>query len=131
MRDVLRGTLGRSLRTLSEEDRLVAAWAVACGPALAARAEVLGLDEDHVLHVRVLQAGWRDQFAQMRTMLTEELRKIAGVRLQTIHFEGQSSARERGREAVAAAAKGSGAGRRGRGGRSSAEIDERSGDGNS
>ena len=99
MRDVLRGTLGRSLRTLSDEDRLAAAWAVACGPALAARAEVLHLDDDRVLHVRVLQPGWREQFAQMRTMLTDELRRIAGVRLQTIHFEGQSSTRERARVA--------------------------------
>ena len=107
MRDVLRGTLGRSLRTLSDEDRLAAAWAVACGQTLAQRAEVLGLDDEHVLHVRVLQAEWRDQFAQMRAMLTEELRKIAGVRLQTIHFEGEGSGRERGRVAVAAGAKGS------------------------
>lgn len=104
MRDVLRGTLGRSLRTLSDEDRLAAAWAVACGPALAARAEVLHLDDDRVLHVRVLQAGWRDQFAQMRMMLTDELRRIAGVQLQTIHFEGQRSSRERAR--VAPTAKG-------------------------
>ena len=96
MRDVLRGSLGRSLRSLSEGDRLAAAWAVACGPALSERAEVLGLDEDRVLHVRVLQPGWRDQFAQMRTMLTDELRKIAGVKLQTIHFEGQGSTRARG-----------------------------------
>ena len=101
MRDVLRGTLGRSLKTLSEEDRLVAAWAVACGPTLAARAEVVGLDEDLVLHVRVLQPGWRDQFTQMRTKLTGELRKIAGVQLQTIHFEGQGSTRERARGAQA------------------------------
>ena len=107
MRDVLRGTLGRSLRTLPDEDRLAAAWVVACGPALAERAEVLGLDEDRVLHVRVLQPGWRDQFAQMRTMLTDELRKIAGVRLQTIHFEGQGSTRERRRETSPPPAKGS------------------------
>ena len=100
MRDVLRGTLGRSLRTLSDEDRLAAAWVVACGPALAERAEVLGLDDDLVLHVRVLQPGWRDQFAQMRTMLTGELRKIAGVKVQTIHFEGQGLARERRRGAA-------------------------------
>lgn len=100
MRDVLRGGLGRSLRSLPDEDRLIAAWRVACGPALAVRAEVLGLDEDLVLHVRVLQPGWRDQFVQMRSMLTGELRKIAGVRLQTIHFEEQHSKREHGREAT-------------------------------
>jgi hypothetical protein len=107
IREFLRGSLGRSLRSLSDEDRLVAAWTVACGPALAARAEVLGLDEERVLHVRVLQPGWRDQFGQMRTMLTEELGRIAGVRLQTIHFEGQGSTRERGREAAAPGVKGS------------------------
>jgi hypothetical protein len=107
MRDVLRGTLGRSLRTLSDEDRLVAAWAVACGPTLAQRAEVMHLDDDRVLHVRVLQPGWREQFAQMRMMLTDELRKIAGVRLQTIHFEGQGSTRERGREGTAPGARSS------------------------
>src|ERR1700751_152482 len=43
VREVLRGSLGRSLRALPEEDRLAAAWVVACGPALAERAEVLGL----------------------------------------------------------------------------------------
>lgn len=105
VREVLRGTLSRSLRSLSEEDRLAAAWAVACGPALAARAEVLGLDEDRVLHVQVLEPGWRDQFVRMRLMLTEDLRKIAGVRLQTIHFEGAASTKARGREAVPAEAK--------------------------
>jgi len=98
MRDVLRATVGRSLRTLSDEDRLVAAWAVTCGPALAARAEVMYLDDERVLHIRVLQPGWREQFAQMRAMLTEDLRRIAGVRLQTIHFEGQHSLRERAHE---------------------------------
>jgi hypothetical protein len=107
MRDVLRGSLGRSLRSLSEGDRLAAAWAVACGPALAERAEVLGLDEDRVLHVRVLQLEWRDQFAQMRTMLTDELRKIAGVKLQTIHFEGQGSTRARGHDPEARGVNGS------------------------
>lgn len=107
MRDVLRRGLGRSLRTLSDEDRLAAAWVVACGPTLAARAEVLGLDDDLVLHVRVLQPGWREQFAQMRLMLTDELRKIAGVRLQTIHFEGQGFTRESARGAAATGAKGS------------------------
>lgn len=105
MRDVLRGSLGRSLSTLSDEDRLAAAWPVACGPVLAARAEVLGLDDDRVLHVRVLQAGWRDQFAQMRMMLTDDLRRIAGVRLQAIHFEGQAARRDRVREGAAAPVK--------------------------
>jgi hypothetical protein len=87
MREVLRGSLGRSLRALPEEDRLAAAWPVACGPALAERGEVLGLDEDRVLHIRVRQPAWREQFLQMRSMLTAELQRIAGVRLEAIHFE--------------------------------------------
>jgi hypothetical protein len=93
MRDLLRGSLGRSLSALPEEDRLAAAWPVACGPALAAHGEVLGLDAEHVLHVRVLHGAWREQFAQMRSMLTNDLRRIAGVRLEAIHFEGQAGAR--------------------------------------
>jgi hypothetical protein len=97
MRDVLRASLGRSLRTLSEDDRLAAAWTVACGPALAARGEVLGMDGERVLHVRVLNAMWREQFAQMRSMLTNDLRRIAGVRVETIHFEGQPAVRRQGR----------------------------------
>jgi hypothetical protein len=86
---------------LSEEDRIAAAWAVACGPALGERAEVLGLDAEGVLHVRVLDGAWRDQFGQMRAMLTEELRRIAGVRLQTIHFEEALPARRAAGDAVA------------------------------
>ena len=38
MRELLRGSLARSLRELSEQDRLAAAWPVACGPSLAAHA---------------------------------------------------------------------------------------------
>jgi hypothetical protein len=60
---------------------------------LAERAEVLGFDSERVLQVRVLDPAWREQFMQMRTMLTEELRRIAGVRLQTIHFEEAHPAR--------------------------------------
>lgn len=93
MRDLLRGSLGRSLSTLPEEDRLAAAWTIACGSALATHAEVLGLDAEHVLHVRVLHPAWQEQFLQMRSMLTNDLRRIAGVRLETIHFEGQQTRR--------------------------------------
>jgi hypothetical protein len=105
VRDVLRGSLGRSLRALSEEDRLAAAWPVACGPVLAERAEIVSLDAEDVLHVRVLEPGWREQFMQMRMMLTEDLRRIAGVRVQTIHFEGQGT-RERVRDDTTSATSG-------------------------
>jgi hypothetical protein len=86
MRDVLRGSLGRSLRELPDEDRLAAAWTVACGAALAAHGQVLYLDTEDTLHVRVTSAEWMQQFLQMRLMLTSDLGRIAGVRLNGIHF---------------------------------------------
>jgi hypothetical protein len=89
MRELMRGSLGRSLRELDEDDRLAAAWPVACGSAMAAHGEVLGLDAERVLHVRVLEsgAGWKQQFVHMRSGLAKELERIAGVRFNGIHFE--------------------------------------------
>jgi hypothetical protein len=102
MRDVLRGSLARSLRELSDEDRLAAAWPVACGPSLAAHAELLHLDAENVLHVRVAGAEWMQQFLHMRSALANDLGRIAGVRLAAIHFEErQQQANSRNRAAAA------------------------------
>ena len=87
MRDLLRGSLGRSLRDLSPEDRLTAAWQVACGAALAARGSVSHLDPEGVLHVRVISPEWLPVFFDRRTSLARDLARIAGVRLSGIHFE--------------------------------------------
>jgi len=87
MRDLLRGSLGRSLRAWSDEDRLAAAWSVACGPALAQRSRVLHLDHERVLHVEVEGAEWMRQFLDIRTTLAAELARIAGVPVNGIHFE--------------------------------------------
>jgi hypothetical protein len=86
MRDVLRGSLARSLRELPEEDRLAAAWPVACGPALALHGAVTHLDAEGVVHVRVDGETWMLEFLQMRAMLCHELGRIAGVTLHGIHF---------------------------------------------
>ncbi len=86
MRDVLRGVLGRSLQSLPEEDRLAAAWPVACGSALASHGELLHLDADRVLHVRVDGTAWMQQFLHMRSALANDLGRIAGVKLTAIHF---------------------------------------------
>jgi len=86
MRDVLRDSLRRTLRPLSEQDRLAAAWRVACGPALADHAQVLHLDEENILHVRVTGAMWMQQFLTMRSALANDLARIAGVPLSGIHF---------------------------------------------
>ncbi len=95
MRDLLRGSLGRSLRELPDEDRLAAAWPVACGSALAGHGEVRHLDLEGVLHVRVVGAEWMQQFLQVRSALANDLGRIAGVRLNGIHFEEQGVARVR------------------------------------
>jgi hypothetical protein len=87
MRDLLRSSLGRSLRDLSELDRLTAAWPVACGSALAARAQLLSLDDARVLHLEVASSEWLQPFLQMRTALQNDLARIASVRLTGIHFE--------------------------------------------
>jgi hypothetical protein len=93
MRDVLRDSLGRSLKDLSAEDRLAAAWPVACGTALAEHGQLLRLDEEQVLHVRVDGAAWMQQFVHIRSALANDLGRIAGVRLAAIHFEEQGSPR--------------------------------------
>lgn len=87
MRTLLRGSLGKSLATLTPFDRLAAAWPVACGSALASRGELLAF-EDGRLTVRVADATWLDQMRAMRQRLTGELARIAAVELREIHFEG-------------------------------------------
>jgi hypothetical protein len=94
MRDLLRGSLARSLRDLSPEDRVAAAWPVACGSALAGRGEVLHLDAEDVLHIRVTGAEWMRQFLDIRSQLTADLGRISGVRLSGIHFEEKGSPRQ-------------------------------------
>ena len=101
MRDVLRGSLARSLRELPDEDRLAAAWPVACGPALAGHAQVLHLDAEQVLHVRVTGPEWMQSFLDMRSALARDLGRIAGVRLSGIHFQEQGSIRRRLRPVIA------------------------------
>jgi hypothetical protein len=87
MRDVLRSSLARSLRELTPEDRLAAAWPVACGPTLAGHAEVLYLDAENTLHIRVTGPVWMQQFLHVRSQLAADLARIAGVPLRAIHFE--------------------------------------------
>ena len=50
MRALLRESLRKSLQTMGDEDRLAAAWPVACGVAMAGRGEVVGY-EDGVVRV--------------------------------------------------------------------------------
>lgn len=100
MRSMLRGSLARSLRTLTDADRLSAAWTVACGPAMAERGEIVGF-ADGVLAVEVSDALWLQQMQGMRGQLAGEIGRIAGVPVREIHFERRgASARQVRREAA-------------------------------
>jgi predicted nucleic acid-binding Zn ribbon protein len=93
MRDLLKGSLGRSLGALQEEDRLAAAWPVACGKALAERGTVVGY-VDGVVRVQVEDEAWMQQLMSMRGQLAGEMARIAGVRVSEIHFEKKRIGRE-------------------------------------
>ena len=86
IRDSLRRSLAQSLKSLPDEDKLAAAWPVACGKAMAERAVVT---EFHggVLRVQVEDSSWLQQFMSMREQLAGEMARIAGVRVSEIHFE--------------------------------------------
>jgi hypothetical protein len=86
MRDLLKGSLGRSLGGLRDEDRLAAAWPVACGKAMAGRGTVVGY-ADGVVRVEVEDAAWLRQLMSMRGQLAGEMARIAGVKVSEIHFE--------------------------------------------
>lgn len=85
MRDVLRETLGRSLRGIQDEDRLAAAWTVACGCAMADRGRVVGY-EAGVVRIEVADQVWLRQMISLRSVLERDLARIAGLRVSGIHF---------------------------------------------
>ena len=86
MRDLIRGSMGRSLQALTDEDKLAAAWPVACGKAMAERGAVVGY-VDGVVSLQVADEVWMRQMMSMRTQLAGEMARIAGVKVSEIHFE--------------------------------------------
>lgn len=90
VRDVLRGELGRSLRGIGEEDRLAAAWTVACGCAMADRGRVTGYDAG-VVRIEVADAVWLNQMRSLGGVLERELAKISGLKVRAIRFELKKS----------------------------------------
>ena len=93
MRTLLRGSLGRSLKSLQAEDKLAAAWTVACGKALAERGTIIGF-EGGVLRVEVAEAMWMQQWIVMRSQLAAQVSRIAGVPVRAIDFEMRGSRRD-------------------------------------
>jgi predicted nucleic acid-binding Zn ribbon protein len=86
MRDLLRSSLARSLRGMCEEDRLAAAWTVACGSAMADHAAVVGFDEG-VVRIEVADTAWMQQMISLRSVLARDMARIAGLPIAAIHFE--------------------------------------------
>jgi predicted nucleic acid-binding Zn ribbon protein len=86
MRELLKGSLGRSLEGLRDEDRVAAAWPVACGKALAERGTVVGY-LDGVVRVQVEDGAWLHQLMSMHGQIAGEMARIAGVKVSEIHFE--------------------------------------------
>jgi hypothetical protein len=86
MRDLLRGSMAESLRNIRDEDRLAAAWTVACGRAMAERGTVLGYEAGVVI-IQVADAVWMQQMVSLRSVLERELERIAGLKVAAIHFE--------------------------------------------
>lgn len=86
IRDILRTSLGRSLESLSPLDRLVAAWPVACGKAMAARGRLTAYTGSEV-HILIDDPRWFDQMLSMRSVLARDLARIAAVPVTAIHLQ--------------------------------------------
>jgi hypothetical protein len=86
MRELIKETLARSLDSLKEEDRLVAAWSVACGRVMAEHGSLVGY-ANGIVQIQVRDGTWLNQMMGMRGQLTAELARISGVKVNEIHFE--------------------------------------------
>jgi hypothetical protein len=92
MRELLRSLLGKSLGALAPVDKLAAAWPVACGRSMAEHGAVTSYADGRVV-IEVTDATWLQQMLAMRSQLTSELRRIAGVELREIHFQRNGASR--------------------------------------
>jgi len=86
MRDLLRNSMARSLHTLSPEDKLAAAWPVACGKTMAERGAVVGYVDGEVW-LEVQEGAWLKQMMSMQGQLAGQMSRIAGVKVSRIHVK--------------------------------------------
>ncbi len=93
MRDVLKDSLSRALRSLQEEDLAAVAWTVTCGRVMAERSTVSSFDNG-ILRVEVADGAWLRQLNSMKSQLEAELARIANVKVKAIHFELKRLPRE-------------------------------------
>lgn len=88
MRDVLRGSLSRSLNAIPAADRLAASWTVVCGRALAGRGSVTAYSNG-VVQIEVVDSVWVTQMLSMRGSLAAQLAESSGLPVETIEFTVQ------------------------------------------
>lgn len=86
IREVLRSSLGRSLKALGDVDRLAAAWTVAAGSRMASRAAVLGY-ESGVVRLGAVDEAWMREMMSMKERLVAELARLSGVPVKEIRVE--------------------------------------------
>ena len=92
MREVMRGSLARTLAGAREEDRLAAAWTVACGRAMAERGVIVGY-EDGIVRIEVTDNVWLRQMEALRGTLVREMARVSGVKVEAIEFKLRRSKR--------------------------------------
>ena len=85
MRDILRGSLGKSLDALTPLDRLSAAWPVAAGHAVSARTFVSSF-QDGMVRVTVPDTTWQRQLEISHAQLRSDLANISRVAVTDILF---------------------------------------------
>jgi hypothetical protein len=86
IRSLLRGKLKVSLGGMRDEDRMAAAWTVACGHAMAERGTVVSY-EAGIVRIAVADTVWLQQMRALDETLRRELTKISGLAVAAIHFE--------------------------------------------
>jgi hypothetical protein len=85
---------------MRDQDRLAAAWSVACGRAMAEHGTVIAY-EAGVVRIEVADAVWLQQMISLRGVLEREVARIAGLPVARIRFERKQagkSASQRGSE---------------------------------
>ncbi|HUD23802.1 MAG TPA: DciA family protein [Acidobacteriaceae bacterium] len=90
MRDLLRGSLKRTLGGIRDQDRLAAAWTVACGRAMAEHGAVVDYAQG-IVRVEASDPMWMKQMISLGAVLQRELARISGLPVAAIHFELKKS----------------------------------------
>lgn len=74
------------MQAMRPEDKLAAAWPVACGKAMAERGTVVGYVDGEVW-IEVQEGAWLRQMMSMQGQLAGQMGRIAGVKVSRIHFK--------------------------------------------